>query len=528
MIKFLRGKPSLGFGGGSIAIRKAGTKQEEPLTIVALGLGTITQFAMRNKVAFIGTAEGATLYNVDTKVKNTYTLADLGVQSIDELDISAEEDKAIVRSGTTVYLYAVANGAINIASKVTLPYAYCNFTDINNRAIAGNGAYPSASGTTKILKFTTGLTYTVAEVLGGSWNHVGKATPQGYGVTLSNHWHNENINTAYPINSETDNPTCEVLTKLTDMGVSINNTYTLARDGVNYKVYTNVASGAATLTKTVTGVGGTAFRFYSDTVIWALSKYSVKVYDFVNEEVLHTIGFDRTINTNFLAACNEKLYTIDKDNNLCTISAIDQAEIPLPPYTALEYIRGTGNVYIPTGYIAKDNTTFEFKFRSDTVSTAYESLFGSRTMVFERKESRTDAWQFTRGSYDTFSGKYSLIGEDWVQGQAYVVTIKGVDANNTEIYRDGILKLSFDRPLRDGYPLILFSNSDGGRISKMCLYYFKIYEGETLVHNYQPAMFDDGTVTLYDLVTGDILSVSGTGEFAVPPASSSVTPESAT
>lgn len=331
MIKFLRGKPSLGFGGGSIAIRKAGTKQEEPLTIVALGLGTITQFAMRNKVAFIGTAEGATLYNVDTKVKNTYTLADLGVQSIDELDISAEEDKAIVRSGTTVYLYAVANGAIDIASKVTLPYAYCNFTDINNRAIAGNGTYPSASGTTKILKFTTGLTYTVAEVLGGSWNHVGKATPQGYGFTLSNHWHNENINTAYPINSETDNPTCEVLTNLTDMGISPNGTYTVARDGSNYKIYTNVASGAAALTKTVTGVGGTAFRFYSDTVIWALGKYSVKVYDFVNEEVLHTIGFGRTINTNFLAACNEKLYTIDKDNNLCIVAAVDQAEIPLPP-----------------------------------------------------------------------------------------------------------------------------------------------------------------------------------------------------
>lgn len=189
------------------------------------------------------------------------------------------------------------------------------------------------------------------------------------------------------------------------------------------------------------------------------------------------------------------------------------------PYPVLEYIQGTGNVYIPTDYIAKDNTTFEFKFRSDIVSAEYESLFGSRTMVFERKESRTNTWQFTRGSYDTFSGKYSLIGEDWVQGQAYVVTIKGVDANNSEVYRDGILKLSFDRPLRDGYPLTLFSNSDGGRISKMRLYYFKIYEGKTLVHNYIPVLLDSGIATLYDTVTKVVLSVSGTGGFVVPPAS---------
>lgn len=183
-------------------------------------------------------------------------------------------------------------------------------------------------------------------------------------------------------------------------------------------------------------------------------------------------------------------------------------------YSYLDYIQGSGTQYIKTDYVAKDNTTFEFKFESDTVSTNYETLFGSRTMIFERKESRTNAWQFTRGDYDTFSGKYSSIGEDWAQGQAYVVTIKGVDANNCEIYRDGTLKLSFDRPLRDGYPITLFSTYSGDRKSTIKLYYFKIYEDGVLVKNYMPAKrVSDNVVGLYDSVNDEFLTNNGTGEF---------------
>lgn len=186
----------------------------------------------------------------------------------------------------------------------------------------------------------------------------------------------------------------------------------------------------------------------------------------------------------------------------------------LPNYIALDWLKATGNQRLATGYIAKDNTTFEFKVKSDAVAANYEQLWGSNSMLMERNYNSETSYYFTRRDYDGLSEAHTTV--TFPQGQPSVIKIEGVDANNCNIYRDGTLVTTFNRPVRDSYPISLFNAGDSSRYAKITLYYFKIYEGDTLVHDYEPALFEDGTATLLDLVTGDVLENTSGIPFETP------------
>jgi len=65
----------------------------------------------------------------------------------------------------------------------------------------------------------------------------------------------------------------------------------------------------------------------------------------------------------------------------------------------------------------------------------------------------------------------------------------------------------------------LFSNNTGWAGNKISsairLKYFKVYDGEDLLHNYIPCINDKCEIGLYDVVKGNFYGNSGSGSFTV-------------
>lgn len=182
--------------------------------------------------------------------------------------------------------------------------------------------------------------------------------------------------------------------------------------------------------------------------------------------------------------------------------------------TELQYIESTGTQYINTGVrpTSAMNLTMECAL---TATTAPAAFFGARTA-----QSTTDAEAntllFTSGSKvrSDFYGS-SVTGNTSPALQNYSISRT---TNTTDFSGETLTNTA--KTKSTSIPLYLFAINTAGTamcIASMRLFSCDIYIGETEVRSFTPAKLSDGTVGLYDSVSGMLYINAGTGTFTAGP-----------
>ena len=184
-------------------------------------------------------------------------------------------------------------------------------------------------------------------------------------------------------------------------------------------------------------------------------------------------------------------------------------------YMQLEYIQAAGAGYFDTGYIPNNTTSIKAKFMLLSVS-GDNMLFGGGLSYMSRcveayLANSSLEYNYNGVYYAGYTFAYGDILElDWRQNVInYVV--------NDTTHSTVTAKIStFSAP----YTMYIFNINRGtGKVYPFTgrLYYFQIYDGDTLVRNFIPVLDPDGTACMYDLVEQKYYYNAGTGDFIAGP-----------
>ena len=200
-------------------------------------------------------------------------------------------------------------------------------------------------------------------------------------------------------------------------------------------------------------------------------------------------------------------------------------------YSALSYIENKSDAYINTGYTHKTTTRVEMECEiNSNTGTANAVLFGGRTAatnadnftLFAHQENQLSfAGTFDFGPFNP-NRKMGAAAGNVPTGEKVKITVSKADG--VKIYTNGSNDpvgtiAAITGTAGDGTkPLYIFdlndNNNKKGWLTHMKLYRFKIYEGETLVHDYVPRLRNtDRVAGLYDNVTNTFLQPAGTTSF---------------
>ena len=184
----------------------------------------------------------------------------------------------------------------------------------------------------------------------------------------------------------------------------------------------------------------------------------------------------------------------------------------------LSYIESTGTQYIDTGYIANQNTKIKCKYQIVGKNTNYDNLFGDFTNIqySHRYEDNYKNLQLIKwgGQYTTYGSALSSSDVTTLEVNNGTFTFIENGVRTTKTVNENAEFIS-------QYSLLLFCNRyyanisiyDSSTLSKARIYYFQIYEGETLVRDFVPAVDENGVVCLYDNVTKAYFYNQGSGKF---------------
>lgn len=181
-------------------------------------------------------------------------------------------------------------------------------------------------------------------------------------------------------------------------------------------------------------------------------------------------------------------------------------------YTQLEYIQSDGNQHIDTGYYPTVSVRVVTRVELLRGSTENLSLYGaygdSGQYVFQLIINN-NKWQARYGAADAYSAAITTRGLTDIDHNKATATITSPD---------GTISLTSRSSLSGSitYPLYIFARNFAGSASGRCalkLYYFQVYDGDTLVRDYVPARNSDGVIGLYDLANGVFYTNAGSGEF---------------
>ncbi len=167
-------------------------------------------------------------------------------------------------------------------------------------------------------------------------------------------------------------------------------------------------------------------------------------------------------------------------------------------YTAVEYIESTGEQYINTGYVPNTNTrvVMEGVFTAPTSAENYDFVaFGVDSSTYDRFEFAYNSDMSILRTDNSSRGFNDIIVCD---GEKHII-----DCSPSSLTIDGINYFKETQSSRPTYDLFIFASNMAGTPyfhAKMKLYSCKIYEGNTLVRDYVPAVNALKMKGLYDLV----------------------------
>ena len=188
-------------------------------------------------------------------------------------------------------------------------------------------------------------------------------------------------------------------------------------------------------------------------------------------------------------------------------------------YTQLEYIENTGAQYICTGYY---HNTYRTKYVFEVVPTgfnSYNAAFGART-AHNANDAYYLGWRSDSTTYGCIGGtKIDPLGWTIALNNHYTITIDpkvGLIVNGTTYSN---FKPSSNTDGVD--PIDIFGfKQNGSDVEQMIgrIYYFKIYEDNSLHYDFVPAKRNsDNAIGLYDKISNSFFSNSGTGTFIAGP-----------
>ncbi len=193
-------------------------------------------------------------------------------------------------------------------------------------------------------------------------------------------------------------------------------------------------------------------------------------------------------------------------------------------YTELEYIEGTGTQYITTDVIANQNTSAEIKFVPTSVYKS-NGVFGART---SKTSNAFNIWEpGTEGIIiANISNKGTIVSNVTpVLNETYVVYLSSTrfSVNDYTITISGTENFSTPGGLQlfniyGGDCSTTTSSEGANRIFSGKVYYFKVWQGDSLALNLIPAKNASGVVGMYDTVSGTFFTNAGTGTFTAGPA----------
>ena len=236
------------------------------------------------------------------------------------------------------------------------------------------------------------------------------------------------------------------------------------------------------------------------------------------------------LSTLFCAVANADTITVNWDNGdqtytTTTCEAGDDIVLPtiqtkrgytfqgwkLSPYMPLEYIENApSGTYFNTGFYPNENSIAVVDF----VLLQYGS--GDCPVIKPSVNNVPVA--------DIFSITASLNSSyQWHTKLSFNYKYKYC-ANCSSTHRKHYLNKNTISSEKDKYftsttPILIFANNTSSLTScRIRLYSIQLYQGDELVHDYAPARKSDGTVCLYDKVTGDFLYNLGTTDPVAGPA----------
>ena len=159
-------------------------------------------------------------------------------------------------------------------------------------------------------------------------------------------------------------------------------------------------------------------------------------------------------------------------------------------YTELDYIQSTGSQCIDTGIKYSDTLTFDLKFSDYTNAANTGGIFGTEGWMFSltRYQPTKLIWCTEQKKYFSYNS-FSPYKAYTVQCGKEFMTIN--DTETISVNSSGIFGTQ---------NITLFKSNTG--YASVKIYYFKIYDGKTLLRNYIPCYRNyDKAVGLYDLVS---------------------------
>lgn len=178
-------------------------------------------------------------------------------------------------------------------------------------------------------------------------------------------------------------------------------------------------------------------------------------------------------------------------------------------YTQVEYLESTGTQYIDTEYKGNTETAFEAKIQYTPSGSFSTGSFGSLSPWFRLAFTATTIYNQRGASSTSLTMPYDTNIHTYYNSP----TLLKIDDNELIITKATIAANN---------NMFLFAWSDNassaGQYCKAKLYSFKIYDNNTLVRDFIPAIRKiDNVAGMYDLVTKQFFTNQGTGSFLTGP-----------
>ena len=177
----------------------------------------------------------------------------------------------------------------------------------------------------------------------------------------------------------------------------------------------------------------------------------------------------------------------------------------------VEYIAYSGNEEqrfrnFDTRYVPKSNTKVEVKFRP-TAHNNWGAIFSGRN---KNSGSGMSLYHnYTDQYLGYFVGNYSkddhaTISTSWNTDYTAICTLSNLKLNETDNNTSSASWVETNRSIT------LFSNPEKDQVFIGRIYYFRIYEGDVIKHNFIPVKANNGTVGFFDTTDGKYITTTVT------------------
>lgn len=185
-------------------------------------------------------------------------------------------------------------------------------------------------------------------------------------------------------------------------------------------------------------------------------------------------------------------------------------------YQEVKFLHGTGEQRIDTGVYLKDTLKFEGEYSSlQTTEGGLWGVYSSQYGTLEHQIYKTYSNAETRLYYGASSTNMVKISGTTTFNNYHVL----IDGSNVYV-NDELLSSTITRASNSAFTIPLYNVATGAGTffggSNAKFRYFKIWDGNELVRDFVPCYRkSDNVAGMYDLVTNQLFTNQGTGNFIV-------------